>query len=252
MKRVMVKIAAAFTAAVLCASAAPVQVLAGPSGEVQKSVEVPATKPYSGDINKLEAAKDAPQMIVIISNPEDPARGNLSWYRRDPSGRLVSVMNEVCVTGMNGVVSPEEKQEGDMKTPSGLYHFSGAYGLKMNPGSKLPYHQFVSGDYWVDDPESTHYNKLVNTSSVTKDWKSAEDLMNAGICYDFILAIDYNKEAVPGKGSAIFLHCPKAFNNTGTSGCISISEEQMEVLLKNVTDKTKVLIVKSEEELANY
>ena len=191
-------------------------------------------------------------MIVIISNPEDPARGNLSWYRRDPSGRLVSVMNEVCVTGMNGVVSPEEKQEGDMKTPSGLYHFSGAYGLKMNPGSKLPYHQFVSGDYWVDDPESTHYNKLVNTSSVTKDWKSAEDLMNAGICYDFILAIDYNKEAVPGKGSAIFLHCPKAFNNTGTSGCISISEEQMEVLLKNVTDKTKVLIVKSEEELANY
>ena len=101
-------------------------------------VEVPATKPYSGDINKLEAAKDAPQMIVIISNPEDPARGNLSWYRRDPSGRLVSVMNEVCVTGMNGVVSPEEKQEGDMKTPSGLYHFSGAYGLGRKLSAAQP------------------------------------------------------------------------------------------------------------------
>ena len=252
MKKFLVKLTAVMAASVLALSAAPAAMAAGPGGEETQAVVVPATKPYSGDINNLAAAKDAPQMIVIISNPEDPARGNLSWYRRDPSGRLVSVMNEVCVTGMNGVTTPEEKQEGDKKTPSGLYSFSGAYGLKMNPGSKLSYHQFVSGDYWVDDPASAHYNKLVNTGSTAKDWNSAEDLMNAGICYDYVLAIDYNKEQKPGKGSAIFLHCPKAANNTGTSGCISIPEDKMETLLQNVTNKTKVIIVRTEEELANY
>ena len=252
MKRMM-RIAAAAVAAAIITAAFPVTVpAAGPAGEVEKTVEVPATKPYSGDVNQLAAAKDAPQMIIIISNPDDPARGNLSWYRRDPSGKLVSVMNEVCVTAMEGVVSPEEKAEGDMRTPSGLYHFNGAYGLKMNPGSKISYHQFAEGDYWVDDPKSAHYNKLVKIGSVQKDWDSAEDLMNAGICYDYVLAIDYNKECTPGKGSAIFLHCPKAFNNTGTSGCISIPEDKMETLLQNVTTQTKVIIVRTEEDLAGY
>lgn len=55
-----------------------------------------------------------------------------------------------------------------------------AFGVKENPGSILPYHQLTDTDYWVDDPGSSHYNQLVDSSSTKKDWKSAEHMARHG------------------------------------------------------------------------
>ena len=54
------------------------------------------------------------------------------------------------------------------------------------------------------------------------------------------------------QGSAIFLHCPKTANNTGTSGCISIPEEYMKLLVQSVDQNTKIIVVQNEKELASY
>ena len=48
-------------------------------------------------------------------------------------------------------------------------------------------------------------------------------------------------ENVPGKGSAIFLHCS---NNTATHGCIAINRKNMERLINNVDKNTKININK--------
>ena len=66
------------------------------------------------------------------------------------------------------------------------------------------------------------------------------------------LVLDYNPECTPGKGSAIFLHCPKSWNNTGTSGCISIPEEDMKQVVRQVDAGTKIVVVQDEADLANY
>ena len=63
------------------------------------------------------------------------------------------------------------------------------------------------GDIWVDDPASAYYNRLVNTSSVSKDWVSGENLIQASPYYNYALNLTYNADCVPGEGSAIFLHC---------------------------------------------
>ena len=69
----------------------------------------------------------------------------------------------------------------------------------------------------MDDGNSRYYNQLANTKQVQKDWNSAEDLMAQAPQYNYGLVLDYNSECTPGKGSAIFLHCPKSWNNAGTS-----------------------------------
>ena len=124
--------------------------------------------------------------------------------------------------------------------------------MKANPGTILPYHQIVDGDYYVDDGNSQYYNKLANTKQVQKDWNSAEDLMAQAPQYNYGLVLDYNPECTPGKGSAIFLHCPKRWNNTGTSGCISIPEEDMKQVVRQVDAGTKIVVVQDEADLANY
>ena len=109
-------------------------------------------QPYSGDVNTLKTAKEASQMIIVIGNPDDPAKGNLSWYQKDASGVFQQVLSVEAVHGMNGISA--EKKEGDKKTPCGVYSFPMAFGMKENPGSILPYHQIQDGDHYVDDSES--------------------------------------------------------------------------------------------------
>ena len=232
-------------AGMLMSAAAPAAAMAA-----EKATGPALTASYNGDVNTLEAAKDATQLIVVIGNRQDPAKSRLDWYKRDADGKLVQVMSKEAVSGMNGITM--QKQEGDKKTPSGVYRFTMAFGLKANPGTILPYHQIVDGDYYVDDGNSQYYNKLANTKQVQKDWNSAEDLMAQAPQYNYGLVLDYNPECTPGKGSATFLHCPKSWNNTGTSGCISIPEEDMKQVVCQVDAGTKIVVVQDEADLANY
>lgn len=219
----------------------------GPALEIKTAS---SSQTYNGDVNTLKAAKDATQLIVVVGNKEDPAKSRLDWYKRDGEGKLLKTVSWEAVSGMNGITT--QKQEGDKKTPAGVYHFAGAFGLKENPGTILPYHKITEGDYYVDDKDSKYYNQLVNIEQVEKDWNSAEDLMSQVPQYNYGLIIDYNPERVPGKGSAIFLHCPKSFNNTGTSGCISIPEEDMKQVICQADAGTKIVIVQEESDLAAY
>lgn len=220
------------------------------TADTSNGVSAAVEQVYNGDVNNLKAAKDATQLIVVVGNKQDPAKSRLDWYKRGTDGKLVQVMSKEAVSGMNGITT--EKQEGDKKTPAGVYTFAGAFGLKENPGTILTYHRIVTGDYYVDDPASKYYNQLVNTKQVAKDWNSAEDLMRQSPQYNYGLIIDYNSERTPGKGSAIFLHCPKSWNNTGTSGCISIPEEDMKKVICEVDAGTKIVIVQEESDLSNY
>ena len=49
--------------------------------------------------------------------------------------------------------------------------------------------------------------------------------------YDYVLDAGFNRNAVTGKGSALFIHCQGA--SAGTSaGCVKIPTEAMEALMK--------------------
>ena len=49
----------------------------GPAQEIALAEQAAV---YSGDVNTLQAAEDATQLIVVVGNTLDPAKGNLSWF----------------------------------------------------------------------------------------------------------------------------------------------------------------------------
>ena len=109
-------------AGMLMSAAAPAAAMAA-----EKATGPALTASYNGDVNTLEAAKDATQLIVVIGNRQDPAKSRLDWYKRDADGKLVQVMSKEAVSGMNGITM--QKQEGDKKTPAGVYRFTMAFGF---------------------------------------------------------------------------------------------------------------------------
>ena len=169
------------------------------------------------------------------------------YYRKDESGAWQLAWKEAGIVGRGGIT--DEKREGDGKTPEGTYRFTIPFGLKDDPGAKLPYHKVRQGDFWVDDSQSAHYNRLVNTSETVKDWNSAENLATSYTVYNYALALNYNEECVPGQGSAIFLHCFTANPDNGSAGCIRLPEERAKELVMSATEQTRIIIARDLEHL---
>ena len=61
------------------------------------------------------------------------------------------------------------------------------------------------------------------------------------IC-QIILAVDYNIDGIPGKGSAIFLHCTDNLEK-GTSGCIAVDEDAMKKIIINLKNDAVIIIM---------
>jgi D-alanyl-D-alanine dipeptidase/L,D-peptidoglycan transpeptidase YkuD (ErfK/YbiS/YcfS/YnhG family) len=140
--------------------------------------------------------------------------------------------------GKNGVSS--DKREGDGKTPSGVYTFGRAFGVADDPGSVKPYTKVTGNDLWVDDPQSAHYNRWAGENAPDADWESAERLIKFPKAYKYAIAINYNTDpVVPGRGSAIFLHC-----STGepTAGCVSAPEAAMIFFLSFIDGETRIKV----------
>ncbi len=152
--------------------------------------------------------------------------------------------------GRNGLA--HEKQEGDAKTPIGEFELGIILGTHQNVQNKngLKYRQITQDMYWIDDSKSIYYNKLVNLSEVTKDWNSAEHLIEYPIQYEYLVEIKTNPKNIPGKGSAIFLHCS---NHTPTAGCIAIDKKSMQKVIENIDEHTKIEIRSySDEDMARF
>ncbi|MEG1292795.1 MAG: L,D-transpeptidase family protein [Clostridium sp.] len=225
---------------VLAFSVAPT----GPAMEIRMKTE------YDGDVNRLKTSKETDKLVLVVGNPTDPAKTTLTYFEKDKNGMMQQVFSVEAVSGMNGIST--DKKEGDKKTPQGVYSFTSAFGMKENPGSILSYRKVVDGDNFVDDGSSKYYNRLVNDREVARDWNSAENLIRQAPHYNYALVLNYNPDCIPGKGSAIFLHCPKSSNNTGTSGCISVPEDRAKELVTKVDQNTKIIVVPEAKYLSEY
>lgn len=192
----------------------------------------------------LEGAKDADQLIVVTGT--GGCNADIYYYKKTENTWNMA-WKEAGIVGRNGITA--QKAEGDGSTPAGTYSFTMAFGLKEDPGSILPYHKIVKGDYWVDDSASSYYNRLVNTAQTPKDWNSAENMAATSPYYNYALALDYNPECVPGKGSAIFLHCFTASADRGSAGCIRLPEERAKELVQSATASTRIVIAQDLSQL---
>lgn len=201
-------------------------------------------------VERLSIANNENHIVLIVGHKNNKNTVTVNDYSRTSDGNWIKNWYVNGVAGTNGISL--DKAEGDKKTPEGVFSAMFAFGLKDNPGSIMEYRKITDGDYWVDDSKSFYYNKWVNIANAKKDWTSAEDMMAASPYYNYALALNYNVEAVPGKGSAIFIHCTKSDTDTSSAGCIRIPEEYMKRLVQTVDADTKIVIIENVDKLSNY
>jgi L,D-peptidoglycan transpeptidase YkuD (ErfK/YbiS/YcfS/YnhG family) len=132
--------------------------------------------------------------------------------------------------GRNGLAHPQEKREGDGKTPSGIYPLKLAFGYDESVKTKMPYRQTLPDDVWVDDPDSLDYNRWVKLKETQAG--SFERMRRDDDLYKYGVVIEYNTDpVVRGNGSAIFLHLWKCAGMP-TAGCVAVAEENILKILE--------------------
>ncbi len=146
-----------------------------------------------------------------------------------------------CAVGKGGFSAG--KKEGDGCTPLGKFLLRECWyrADRMDtPQTKLLLKIIHENDGWCDDPKSPDYNKHVTLPFSA----SHERLWRQDHAYDLIIPLGYNDApAVPGKGSAIFLHI---MHDDGgpTEGCVALAKNDLLAVLPKVQTGTSIEIRK--------
>ena len=144
-----------------------------------------------------------------------------------------------CSIGKNGKTT--KKNEGDNKTPKGIYTLGPLYYRKdrlPKISTKLKKIEIMKNFGWCDDVKSKFYNKPIKTNINVRH----EKLYRNDKKYDLLIPIEYNsKRPKKNKGSAIFLHLTSNYKKT--QGCVAIKKKDMLILLKLINKKTKIKII---------
>lgn len=177
---------------------------------------------------------------LIVVEITDGSNAVLHMHEKDASGRWVETLGNVAAfVGKNG---GGKKREGDLKTPFGIFGFNRAFGLADDPGCALEYVKVDGTYYWDCDGASARYNTLVTTDEYRDfDTSVSEHIADYPDAYRYVLNTTWNEERIPGKGSAVFLHCYRE-GHTHTSGCIAIPADAMEYVMRHVKPDTKIVI----------
>ena len=144
-----------------------------------------------------------------------------------------------CSIGRGGLTSA--KREGDGATPLGVHRF---VGLLYRP-DRIAAHEmpdwavpFGPGDLWSDDPRDPDYNLMVRRPH---PW-GHERLTRADPMYDVILLTDWNwPDAVPGRGSAIFVHTWRRPRHS-TAGCVALRRDHLIWIANRLRPQNRLII----------
>lgn len=168
-----------------------------------------------------------PQKIVVIAPSARATTAALSLLE---CGRRAAGPFRARV-GVNGLSA--HHREGDGTTPLGTFGIGATiYGLDPNPGVRLAYHRLRCGDWWDEDPASPTYNRFRHVACGTAPpfGGSSEALWRSTVAYREFAFIEYNAEpAIPGRGSAIFLHDDRGH---ATNGCVSLPRPELIGILR--------------------
>ncbi len=142
-----------------------------------------------------------------------------------------------CTIGKGGL--SRAKREGDGTTPVGTHRI---VGILYRP-DRLPRPTdwavpIGPSDLWSDDVEDPDYNLMVRAPHAF----SHERLRRADPLYDLVILTDWNwPQAVPGRGSAIFLH---QWRRAGypTQGCVAFRREHLMWIARHIGHGTRLII----------
>ena len=197
-------------------------------------------------ISALPAAQEASQLFITACAGMDSTGAVVSMHEKDGHGAWKQLLSSPAFVGREGLCRDADHREGCARTPIGVYRFNRAFGIAPDPGCALPYVQVNEYLWWSGDPDRL-YNRMADIREVPDlDPADSEHLADYDPEYRYCLSISFNEECVPGRGSAIFLHCSGPFPFTG--GCVAVPEGVMKRIMRAVR-KDCVVVIDTREAL---
>ena len=175
------------------------------------------------------------QIVLVVADDMNTSHAKLECYEG-----AKKVFDTLSVNlGKNGLgwgveselltKSPDDalKYEGDKKAPAGIFKLTDIFGYSQKSNYNVPYLYAAKNLICVDDTHSNFYNQIIMAHG---DEKSFEYMKRHDAQYKLGIVVDYNKKALRGRGSCIFIHIQRA-PNSPTVGCTSMSEENIQKMI---------------------
>jgi D-alanyl-D-alanine dipeptidase len=193
-------------------------------------------------------------LIVTVPNMSTTAAHMRTYERSSPAAPWQAKSGpEAAVVGARGIGwgarfahlrkdKEPLKQEGDMRTPAGIYRLAESFGFEK--GANDGHMQLKPGmNFCVEDVKSPYYGMIVKREAIEKK-TSGEDMsvvpqMKRG------LVIDYPPRRFSKAGSCIFLHVWRG-GGVGTAGCVALPEERVKFLQSWATSRHTVIAILEE------
>lgn len=142
-----------------------------------------------------------------------------------------------CTIGRGGVSI--HKREGDGATPAGIHRIVGVLYRPDRVARPTEWAMPIRPrDLWSDDVTDPDYNHMVHAPHPF----GHERLRRVDPLYDMVVLTDWNwPQAVPGIGSAIFVH---QWRRPGfpTEGCIALRRDHLHQIVRQITDQTRLIV----------
>ncbi|MEV7427700.1 hypothetical protein [Streptomyces sp. NPDC091212] len=198
---------------------------------------VPQEIPGLGRRTRAEISPETTQAVVVTGADRDSNESSVLVYERDPVNGWVPV---TAVWPSHNALRgwTDDHDQGDLRSPIGVFTLTDAGGRLPDPGTKLPYDEgpafTVSGEGFEGEPLEGSF--------------------------DYVVAINYNR--VPGtspldwtrplgmeKGGGIWIHVD---HGGPTQACVSVPQERMEELLHILDPAKRPVVVMGDEESLSH
>jgi L,D-peptidoglycan transpeptidase YkuD (ErfK/YbiS/YcfS/YnhG family) len=190
----------------------------------------------------LASTGSAMQLVTVVAATPRSTSGTMELWQHVAGCWHAAGGPWTVYLGFSGV--SEHHREGDGTTPEGAFGIGPVmYGVTPSPGVHYAYHRLVCGDWWDEDPSSPGYNTFQHVAcGATPPFAgSSEALWRSTRAYSHLAFVEYNTDpAVPGRGSAIFIHVELGHP---TNGCISLLPSEILRLLRWLTPAAHPLVV---------
>lgn len=184
---------------------------------------------------QLDCASQTKQIVLV--EYQSGSKATLSIHEKQ-NGAWKELYSCTAYVGKNGI---GKTKEGDKRTPTGTFNLTTPFGIKTDPGAKLPYIQVTKYHYWCGTSGSEYYNQMIDTRVTDRARTSSDEyLINYVPEYNYCMFIDYNASGEAGKGSCIFLHCTGKSSSTG--GCVAVPESVMKKIVQWAKPGAKIVI----------
>ncbi len=195
-------------------------------------------RPSPDWVTKLDATKDAEQLIVVAGVDKNTAY--ITMHDKDETGTWQQIIATPGFIGLEGL-GPADSYHS--YTPVGTFTIDKAFGLAPDPGCKMDYLQVNDSYYWSgDEREGMHFNELVNIKDFPDlNVEESERISDYDYAYQYVLNMGFNAECKPGGGAAFFFHSFRV-NRPYTGGCVAVPEDIMKFVMQHVEPGCKITI----------